>query len=65
MQRSTRRLSGERIVSLPDPGPYIPVEGAMTVYVRFPGNADDIRGVVMRVGTEPPVELTPEVAPGP
>lgn len=50
---------------LPNPGPYIPVEGALTVYVLFDGAVDAITGVEMRFPGEEPVALTPEPIPDP
>lgn len=56
--RQVRR--GDRVVPLEDPGPYVPVEGALTTYVLFPGRTEEIRGVRMRVGDRLPVELRSE-----
>jgi hypothetical protein len=65
LDRALRRLRRGEVVALPNPGPYIPVQGAMTVYVRFPGDVGDIRGVRMRLGAEPPVDLTAQPEPSP
>ena len=65
LDRAQRRMHRGKVVALPNPGPYIPVQGAMTVYVRFPGGVGDIRGVRMRVDAEPPVDLTAQPEPGP
>lgn len=45
---------------LPAPGPLIPEQGALTLYVVFRGRPQDIRRVEMRVGVGPIVELTPQ-----
>lgn len=63
LDRATRLVRRGRVVPIPDPGPYIPVEGALTVYVTFPGRAADIRGVTMNVGPGADVDLTAEPAP--
>lgn len=55
----TIRRRGE-VVPLTDPGPYVPVRGALTAYVTFPGRIDEIRRVRMRVGGHAPVELRAE-----
>ena len=56
---TTVRLRGA-VVPLNDPGPYVPVQGALTTYVTYPGRVDEIRGVDMRIGTRPPIELRAE-----
>lgn len=48
------------VVPLPDPGPYVPVQGALTVYVLFPGRVDEIRGLTMRSEGREPVRLSRE-----
>lgn len=63
--RATDVDRGGRIVPLPNPGPYIPVEGALTIYVLFDGPIDAIGGVEMRLPGGKPIALTPEPAPSP
>lgn len=60
LERARRIRRGEAVVPLEDPGPYVPVEGALTTYVLFPGRTDEIRRVRMRVGGRLPVELRAE-----
>ena len=62
LERAKTVRRGRRVVPLEDPGPYVPVEGALTAYVTFPGRIDAIRRVRMRVGDGPPVELKAEPA---
>lgn len=63
LDRATRLVRRGRIVGLPDPGPYIPVEGALTVYVTLAGRPADIRRVTMDVGAGADVDLSAEPAP--
>ena len=65
LQRATDVERGGRIVPLPNPGPYIPVEGALTIYVVFDGPVDAIGGVEMRLPGGKPIALKPESAPSP
>ncbi len=60
LERARRIRRGDAVVTLEDPGPYVPVEGALTSYVLFPGRTDEIRRVRMRVGDRIPVELRAE-----
>ncbi len=60
LERARRIRRGDAVVPLEDPGPYVPVEGALTTYVLFPGRTDEIRRVRMRVGDRLPVELRAE-----
>lgn len=55
-----RTLRRGAVVALAVPGPYVPVQGAMTVYLVFRGTVDGIRGMQMRVGDDPPVRLSRE-----
>ena len=55
----TMRLGGAA-VPVADPGPYVPVQGALTAYVTFPGRVDEIRRLRMRVGNRLPIELRAE-----
>jgi hypothetical protein len=57
LERARLVRSGGEVVPLDDPGPYVPVEGALTAYVLFPGRTEEIRRVRMRVGDRLPVEL--------
>jgi hypothetical protein len=57
LDRASRLRRGGRVVPLEDPGPYVPVEGALTTYVLFPGRVQAIRRVRMLVGDRLPVEL--------
>lgn len=60
LEPATAARRAGAVVPLDDPGPYVPVQGAMTAYVTFQGRIDAIRRVQMRVGTGPPVELRAE-----
>jgi hypothetical protein len=62
LERAKTARRGGAVVPLEDPGPYVPVEGALTAYVTFPGRIDEIRRVRMRVGERLPVELRAEPA---
>jgi hypothetical protein len=63
---ATKTLRRGTVVPLADPGPYVPVRGALTVYVLFPGAVRNIRELSMRVGEGDPVRLSPEqVSPEP
>ncbi len=55
-----RTLRRGATVALAVPGPYVPVQGAMTVYLVFRGTVDGIRGMQMQVGDDPPVRLSRE-----
>lgn len=55
---------GGAVVPLDDPGPYVPVQGALTAYVTFPGRVDEIRRLQMRVGSRPAIELRAEQPTG-
>jgi hypothetical protein len=57
---ASKTLRRGSVVPLPDPGPYVPVRGALTVYVLFPGRVFEIRQITMRVGDGDPVRLSPE-----
>lgn len=45
---------------LPAPGPLVPQQGALSLYVVFRGRPSDVRRLDMRVGVGPIVELTPQ-----
>jgi hypothetical protein len=60
LERARQIRRGDEVVPLDDPGPYVPVEGALTAYVLFPGRTEEIRRVRMRVGDRLPVELRAE-----
>lgn len=45
---------------LPAPGPLVPEQGALSLYVVFRGRPSDVRRLEMRVGVGPIVELTPQ-----
>ena len=45
---------------LPAPGPFVPEQGAVSLYVVFRGRPSDVRRLEMRVGVGPIVELTPQ-----
>lgn len=63
---ATKTIRRGSVAPLPDPGPYVPVEGALTAYVLFPGPVTDIRQITMRLGRGEPVRLSPEgVSPEP
>ena len=49
---------------LPAPGPFVPEQGALSLYVVFRGGVSDIRRLEMRVGVGPIVELTPQRSVG-
>ena len=49
---------------LPAPGPYVPQQGALTLYVVFRGRPSDIRRLEMRVGVGPIVELRSQEVAG-
>jgi hypothetical protein len=55
-----RRTEGGPKEELPAPGPFVPQNGAITLYVLFRGKPTDIRRLEMRVGVGPIVELTPQ-----
>lgn len=57
LERARRLRRGDAVVPFEDPGPYVPVEGALTTYVLFRGRTEEIRRVRMRVGDRLPVEL--------
>ena len=63
LERATAVRRRGVVVPLSDPGPYVPVQGALTAYVTFPGRVDEIRRIHMRVGDRPPIELSAERAP--
>lgn len=60
LERARLVRRGGEVVPLDDPGPYVPVQGALTTYVMFAGRTDAIRRVRMRVGDQLPVELRAE-----
>jgi hypothetical protein len=49
---------------LPAPGPLVPQQGALSLYVVFRGRPSDVRRLEMRVGVGPIVELTPQKSSG-
>ncbi len=49
---------------LPAPGPFVPEQGALSLYVVFKGRPSDIRRLEIRVGVGPIVELTPQKSAG-
>jgi hypothetical protein len=51
--------------ALPAPGPFVPQQGALSLYVVFRGRPSDARRLEMRVGVGPIVELTPQRSSGP
>jgi hypothetical protein len=51
--------------ALPAPGPLVPQQGALSLYVVFRGRPSDARRLEMRVGVGPIVELTPQRSAGP
>lgn len=53
-----------RTQELPAPGPFVPQQGALSLYVVFRGRISDIRRLEMRVGVGPIVELTPQQSAG-
>ena len=55
-----RRADTGAKAALPAPGPFVPEQGAASLYVVFKGRPSDIRRLEMRVGVGPIVELTPQ-----
>lgn len=49
---------------LPAPGPFVPQQGALSLYVVFRGRPSDVRRLEMRVGVGPIVELTRQRSSG-
>ncbi len=49
---------------LPAPAPFVPQQGASSLYVVFRGRPSDIRRLEMRVGVGPIVELRPQRSAG-
>ncbi len=49
---------------LPAPGPFVPQQGAVSIYVVFRGRPSDIRRLEIRVGVGPIAELTSQEAAG-
>lgn len=58
-----RRAPNGPTEELVPPGPLVPQEGAVALYVVFKGRPTEIRRLEMRVGEGPIVELTPQEAP--
>ncbi len=55
-----RRADTGAKVQITAPGPFVPEQGALSLYVVFRGRPSDVRRLEMRVGVGPIVELTPQ-----